>query len=139
VDMFITASVVYIDTQRGGLTSASAGHCPITFFSPGTEKFVSTQSGFPLGIDAQTVYRQTVNALPEGAAALLHTDGLNEARNGNGEFLGVDDLRHYFIESVTQTRDAKGAKELLLRRLAEFRGPAPLADDQTLILIRHIA
>jgi serine phosphatase RsbU (regulator of sigma subunit)/anti-sigma regulatory factor (Ser/Thr protein kinase) len=138
VDMFITATVVYLDSQRGGLISASAGHCPLLFYSPGTEKFAPAQSGLPLGIEPGTVYRQTVNALPGGAAALLYTDGLNEARNGDGEFLGEDDLRRYFNEAVAQTGDAESAKHFLLRRLAEFRGPAPLTDDQTLILIRHL-
>ena len=139
VDMFITATLVYLDAKRGGLTVASAGHCPVIFYSPGTEKFASTQSGFPLGIDGNTTYRQTINALPSGAAALLYTDGLNEARNGDGEFLGEQDLRLYFNEAVTETRDAEGAKHFLLLRLAEFRGQAPLADDQTLIVIRHLA
>ena len=139
VDMFITASVVYLDPQRGGMISSSAGHCPLLYYSPGTEKFTTAQSGFPLGIEASTAYRQTINALPAGAAALLYTDGLNEARNRDGEFLGEADLRHYFVEAVTQTNDVDEAKQFLLRRLAEFRGDAPLADDQTLILIRHHA
>lgn len=137
--MFITASVVFLDPERGGLISASAGHCPLLFACPGTEKFASALPGFPLGIEANTVYRQTVNALPSGAAALLYTDGLTEARNRDGEFLGEQDLRHFFDEAVAQTRDAEGAKDFLLRQLAEFRGAAPLADDQTLILIRHLA
>jgi serine phosphatase RsbU (regulator of sigma subunit) len=137
VNMFITTTLVYLDPQRGGLVSASAGHCPVLYYSPGTEKFAPSQSGLPLGIEANTAYRQTVNALPEGAAALLYTDGLNEARNGAGEFLGADDLLNYFTEAVAQTRDADGAKQHLLRHLGEFRGQTPLADDQTLILIRH--
>ena len=139
VSMFITATVVYLDPERGGMISASAGHCPLLFFCPGTEKFASALPGFPLGIEANTVYRQSVNALPSGAAALLYTDGLTEARNRDGEFLGDEDLRLLFAEAVAQTRDAEGAKDLLLRRLAEFRGEAPLADDQTLMLIRHLA
>lgn len=138
VDMFITATVVYLDAQRGSMVSASAGHCPLLFYSPGTEKFSSTQSGFPLGIDPATTYKQTINALPAGAAALLYTDGLNEARNREGEFLGADDLRRFFMESAAETRDAEGAKNALLRRISEYRGPAPLNDDQTLILIRHL-
>ncbi len=66
VDMFITTTLVYLDAKRGGLTVASAGHCPVIFCSPGTEKFASTQSGYPLGIDANTAYKQTVNALRGG-------------------------------------------------------------------------
>jgi serine phosphatase RsbU (regulator of sigma subunit) len=138
VNMFITATMVYLDPLRGGMISASAGHCPLLWVSPGTENFAPAQAGFPLGIEAHTAYRQTVNALPTGAAALLYTDGLTEARNRQGEFLGEIELRRLFAEAVAQTRDAEDARDFLLRRLAEFRGAAPLTDDQTLVLIRHL-
>jgi len=139
VDMFITAKLVYLDPQRGGMISASAGHCPLIFCGTGQEKITPVQPGFPLGIEPGTVYRQTVTALPPGGAALLHTDGLNEARNAAGQQFGESQLRQHFTEAVAQTRDADSAKEFLLRRLADFRGQAPLADDQTLILIRYPA
>ena len=41
--------------------------------------------------------------------------------------------------SATATRDAAVAKNFLLERLAAERQAAPLADDQTFILIRHLA
>jgi sigma-B regulation protein RsbU (phosphoserine phosphatase) len=121
------------------MISASAGHCPLLLASPGADKAAPAQSGFPLGIEAGTGYHQTVNALPPDAAALLYTDGLSEARNSAGEQFGEQSLRQAFAEAVSQTRDAHEARDHLLRRLADFRGPAPLTDDQTLILIRHIA
>jgi serine phosphatase RsbU (regulator of sigma subunit)/anti-sigma regulatory factor (Ser/Thr protein kinase) len=139
VDMFITATVVFLDPDRGGLISASAGHCPMLFYTAGPEKFAAPQAGYPLGIEPDTAYRATVNALPPGTAALLYTDGLNEARNPKGEQLGETELRAFFAEAIAQTRDAEGAKIRLLRRLADYRGSAPLADDQTLILIRHFS
>jgi serine phosphatase RsbU (regulator of sigma subunit) len=139
VNMFITATMVYLDPLRGGLISASAGHCPLLWVGPGTEEFAPTQAGYPLGIEAHTVYRQTVNTLPPGAAALLYTDGLTEARNPHGQFLGETELRRWFAEAVAQTPDAEDARNFLLCRLSEFRGPAPLTDDQTLILIRHLS
>ena len=138
VNMFATATVVYLDAERGGLVSASAGHCPVLFYCPTPNQFIPVQTGFPLGIEAGTVYRQTVNSLPAGAAALLYTDGLNEARNGDGQLLGERDLLRFFTESAAETGDAEGTKHHLLRRLSEFRGRAPLADDQTLIVIRHL-
>jgi hypothetical protein len=46
-------------------------------------------------------------------------------------------LRRWFAEAVAQTPDAAGARDFILHRLGEFRGPTPLTDDQTLILIRH--
>ena len=138
VDMFITAKVAYLDPQRGGMISANAGHCPMIFWGTGLEKNVPTPVGFPLGIEAGTVYRQAVNALPPGAAVLLYTDGLNEGRNAAGEQFGEARLRQSVGEAVARSRDAEGAKNLLLHRLEDFRGAAPLTDDQTFILIRHL-
>ena len=137
VNMFITAQVVYLDPQRGGMVSANAGHCPLLFSTNGPGQSQPAATGYPLGIEGNTLYRQTVNALPSGSAALLYTDGLNEARNPQGEHFGENQLRQVFGEAVSRTRDAEEAKNFLLRRLADFRGPAPLEDDQTLILIRH--
>ena len=138
VDMFITAKVVYLYPQRGGMISANAGHCPMIFWGTGLEKSVPTPVGFPLGIEVGTVYRQAVNALPPGAAVLLYTDGLNEGRNAVGEQFGEARLRQSVGEAAARSRDAEGAKNLLLHRLEDFRGAAPLTDDQTFILIRHL-
>jgi serine phosphatase RsbU (regulator of sigma subunit)/anti-sigma regulatory factor (Ser/Thr protein kinase) len=140
VDMFVTTSVLYLDPRRGQMIGASAGHCPMLFFSSGPAEFVPLQTGFPLGIDPETAYGQTVNVLPADGAALLYTDGLNETRGGgSSKFLGDQDLYRFFSESVAESRDAEGAKHFLLRRLAEYRGQESLTDDQTFILIRHTA
>jgi serine phosphatase RsbU (regulator of sigma subunit) len=136
--MFITAKLVYLDTQRAEMISASAGHCPLLFCGVDPEKVAPPLAGFPLGIELKGSYPQAVNALPPGAAALLYTDGMSDARNAGGELLGEANLRRFLAESVAQTKDADSAKKLLLDRLAEFRAGAPLTDDQTLVLIRHI-
>jgi serine phosphatase RsbU (regulator of sigma subunit)/anti-sigma regulatory factor (Ser/Thr protein kinase) len=139
VNMFITATFVYVDAQRGGMISACAGHCPVLFWGPDAGKNTPAQAGLPLGIEEETVYRQAVSSLPPGSAALLYTDGLNEARNAGGGQFGEERLRQAFAEAAAQTPDAESAKDHLLRRLADFRGNSPLTDDQTLIIIRHTA
>ena len=137
VDMFITAKLVYLDPQRGGMISASAGHCPLLFCGTGPEKTAPGKSGFPLGIEADAAYVPAVHALPAGATALLYTDGLSETRDAGGELLGEKKLHQLFTASAAPAREAEAAKELLLGRLAEFRGSAPLTDDQTFVLIKH--
>ena len=139
VDMFITATMVYVDPERDRLILASAGHCPLLRIGPDAETAAPPSAGFPLGIEANTVYPQTVQALPAGAAALLYTDGLTETRNGDGHFLGEVELCRWFADAIAQTPHARAAGDFLLRRLGEFRGTAPLTDDQTLIVIRHPA
>jgi serine phosphatase RsbU (regulator of sigma subunit) len=68
---------------------------------------------------------------------MLYTDGLSEARNAAGEMLGEKRLLELLAQTAMQAGDAQGGKQFLLGRLADYSGQAPLADDQTLILIRH--
>ena len=139
VNMFITAQLVYLDPARRQIISASAGHCPLLFCGVDPEKIAPMLAGFPLGIELKTTYPQTVNELPFGTGVLLYTDGLSETRNAAGELLGEAQLRSFFTAAVAQTSDAEAARDFLLDRLEEFRGPAALTDDQTLVLIRHVA
>jgi serine phosphatase RsbU (regulator of sigma subunit)/anti-sigma regulatory factor (Ser/Thr protein kinase) len=139
VDMFVTAKLVYLDARRGRLISASAGHCPLLVWRP---EEISTDPpdppGFPLGVEADEVYPPTVTLLPPGGAALLYTDGVSETRNASGELLGEKKLAQLLAEVAMATTDATVAKNFLLERLAAARNAAPLLDDQTFILIRHL-
>jgi serine phosphatase RsbU (regulator of sigma subunit)/anti-sigma regulatory factor (Ser/Thr protein kinase) len=138
VDMFITAKLVYLDPRRAELISASAGHCPLLVWQPGTtETSVASRSGLPLGIEPDANYPQNASPLPPGAAALLYTDGLSESRDAGGELLGEKNLQKIFAEAAAQTRDVESGKLFLLERLTAYRGGVALSDDQTFILIRH--
>ncbi|HEX9048360.1 MAG TPA: SpoIIE family protein phosphatase [Verrucomicrobiae bacterium] len=138
VYMYITAKLVYLDPPRHTIISASAGHCPLLFAGIGTENLAPDVAGFPLGIESETAYGQTVNVLPPGSAALLYTDGLSDVRNARGELFGEPNLRRLLNEAMAQTTDAESAKRSLLKGLTEFCGATPLTDDQTLVLIRHM-
>ena len=98
-----------------------------------------SRSGFPLGIEPDVKYAQTVTPLPPGAAALLYTDGLSETRNAAGEMLGEKMLFQLLAQAAAHTCDAHAGKHFLLGRLADFCDHAPPTDDQTLIFIRHLA
>jgi sigma-B regulation protein RsbU (phosphoserine phosphatase) len=107
-------------------------------WQPGAKEAVALgQSGFPLGIEPLTRYAQIETFLPPKSAALLHTDGLSETRNVAGEMLGEKKLLQFLAQTAAQTGDAAAGKNFLLSCLADFCGPAPMTDDQTLILIRH--
>ena len=138
VDMFVTAALAYLDTKHGQLISASAGHCPLLVWQPlaGATGAVGN-SGFPLGIESHTKYPQTVTPLPPGAAALLYTDGVSEARNPAGQLLGDHELAAILNDTARATRSAETGKNLLQQRIAAFCGPAAMADDQTFIYLRH--
>ena len=70
---------------------------------------------------------------------MLYTDGLSESRNGAGEMLGEKGMLRVFAETARRTNTAANGLQGLLDGLAAHGGPATLADDRTLIFIRHIA
>ena len=140
VDMFITAQIAYLNPRRQKLVSANAGHCPLLLWQPDQPAAVAMgESGFPLGIEPMSRYPQIETCLPPGAAAMLYTDGLSESRNGTGEMLGEKGMLRIFAETARRTNTAANGLQGLLDGLAAHGGPATLADDRTLIFIRHIA
>jgi len=140
VDMFATAKVAYLNPRRQEIVSASAGHCPLLVWPSGVAPAnTPSRAGFPLGIEPDVKYAQTVTPLPPGAAALLYTDGLSETRNPAGEMLGDKMLFQLLAQAAAHTSDAHAGKHFLLGRLADFCDHAPPTDDQTLIFIRHLA
>jgi serine phosphatase RsbU (regulator of sigma subunit)/anti-sigma regulatory factor (Ser/Thr protein kinase) len=136
VNMFITAKVIFLDAREGKIISASAGHCPLLVAGAAAPGGPAC-SGLPLGIEPKVFYPQRSHTLAPGGVALLFTDGLSETVNAAGEMLGEGRLQDFLTYTAAQTPDAAGAKNFLLQRLAEFRGHAPLTDDQTFVLIRN--
>ena len=139
VDMFVTAKLVYLDVGHGKMISASAGHCPLLVWSPGeTSAETPDEPGFPLGIEPDEIYPETITQLPPGGAALLYTDGVTESRDASGQMLGAKKLQQLLAEAAAATNDALVAKNFLVARLAAERDGTPLLDDQTFIFIRHL-
>jgi serine phosphatase RsbU (regulator of sigma subunit) len=136
VSMFITAKVIFLNPRWGKLITASAGHCPL-LISDAPEKDAPRNSGLPLGIESKVFYPQIVNALAPGAAAMLFTDGLSETRNAAGEQLGENRLQQFLADAAARAQNANEVKSFVLERLKEFRGTAPLTDDQTFVIIRN--
>ena len=140
VDMFVTAQIACLNPRRQKIISASAGHCPLLVWQPDTPEAVALgHAGFPLGIEPMTRYVHIETDLPPSALVLLYTDGLSETRNATGEMLGEKKLIQLLAKTATHTSDTHAGKHYLLNRLEDYRDHAPLTDDQTFILIKHLA
>ena len=91
----------------------------------------------PPGIEPKVFYPQRVQKLSRGTMAMMFTDGLSETVKPAGQMLGEGKLRA-LLQTAAACPDVQAARGHLLQALAEYRAGAPLADDQTFILIRHI-
>jgi serine phosphatase RsbU (regulator of sigma subunit) len=86
------ASVACVLLQRGELgvtaTLASAGHPPTLVRARDGELTAYSPTGTPAGLMPDCRYNDELVSLSPGDLLVLHTDGLTDARAGNGDRLG---------------------------------------------------
>src|SRR5919106_1608376 len=116
------------------LEKVNEGHPP-PYMTPdgGTDELRAT--GMPLGLPPGSRYEPAAAVLPRGSRLLLHSDGLAEAHNRDGEMFGLPR-----IEATAQRCplgvDLIGA---LLTELDDFTGPAwEQEDDITLVTLERL-
>jgi serine phosphatase RsbU (regulator of sigma subunit)/anti-sigma regulatory factor (Ser/Thr protein kinase) len=137
VDMFITAQLIFVDTQERSIVAASAGHCP-TLAAVGPDdqvRLLASEGGLPLGILPEASYGSQKEILGENHRLLLYTDGLTEARNPQGEFFGQERLMSWFKGRLHEKRTADQLKKELTAELARFQASSVLNDDQTFLIL----
>jgi serine phosphatase RsbU (regulator of sigma subunit) len=130
---FITMTYLVIDGDRGEVACANAGHPPPRLVrADGSVRGLDAR-GLALGIDTQQEYEEIRLELPPGAAIVVYTDGVIEARR-NGELYGLDRLDALL----------RGHRELppaaLARAVAEdcrAFADGELSDDLAVVVIRR--
>lgn len=132
--MFVTAQVMAIDEQSGGIEIANAGHPrPLLRSLSGEVNEVSLEAGAPLGANAQTRFSNKHIQLEAGACLLLYSDGLDEAENEESQPFGI--ARAASAMTVAASGDAPVVLASINAALSEFVGKANATDDLTLLLV----
>jgi serine phosphatase RsbU (regulator of sigma subunit) len=130
---FISLAVVLFDTQAGTLRYASAGHPPVCLWHDGEVRLLEA-TGPLLALMADADYASREIPLESGDLALLYTDGLAEARNGEHLF-GEERIANHL------RRDPGVAVDVLCKSLMEAAGDFAadaLTDDTAILAIRRI-
>jgi sigma-B regulation protein RsbU (phosphoserine phosphatase) len=135
---FVTACYAVLDPASRTLVYSLAGHNPPLVARDGAavvEEFANV-GGPPLGIFERASFSRHSLRLDAGGTVLFYTDGLTEARDGDSRFFGEERVRELLV------RHRRAAPEEIRDRLVvavrEFTGPAPPADDLTLVLLRAL-
>jgi serine phosphatase RsbU (regulator of sigma subunit) len=135
VDMFITAQVALIDTERRLVEVASAGHCPLLLASATKGVQAIAPNGLPFGIDPYTHYVERTEVLGPDACALLYTDGVTEACDQVGSAFGHERLMAWLARNSGINQSAALLKKQFLADFRSFRMDTPLRDDLTLLFL----
>ena len=124
--MFATCLYISLDPTSGSLRFANAGHnLPYLVTADGVVELRAT--GMPLGLMPGTTYELKEATVGAGSRVLLHTDGLAEAHNPDGEMFGFPRLMKV-IESCDKDESLIDAA---LTELGRFTGSEWEQEDDT--------
>jgi serine phosphatase RsbU (regulator of sigma subunit) len=130
---FITMLYLTIDPETGEIACASAGHPQPRIVEPSGAVRPLAPSGLVLGIEAGQRYEETRERLTPGAAVVVYTDGVLEARRG-GELYGNQRLDALLAERA-ELPAAQIAREIV-DDCKRFSG-GELVDDCAVVVIKR--
>jgi serine phosphatase RsbU (regulator of sigma subunit) len=127
--MFVTCFYLVLDPRNGRLRYANAGHC-LPYQRTHTGVVELSARGMPLGLMPGMVYEEHDTCLAPGDTLLLHSDGLAEAHDADGEMFGFPRLQRL----VAHHRAAETMIADLLAELDRFTS-CEQDDDITLLTL----
>jgi sigma-B regulation protein RsbU (phosphoserine phosphatase) len=132
---FATLFFTEIDRPNGTIRWVNAGHDPAVIYDRRTDSFFELgRTGLPVGISAETDYREGRRDIVAGQVVAIGTDGIWEACNRRSEMFG----KRRFQEAIRRAA-AAAPQEILegvIREVKEFCHPLPAADDITLVIVK---
>ncbi|CAN5630543.1 hypothetical protein BH20ACT23_BH20ACT23_01640 [soil metagenome] len=131
--MFVTCLYMVLDPTTGRLRFANAGH-NLPYLSNGEGVSELRATGMPLGLMPGSSYELQDAVVPPGTRLLLHSDGLAEAHNADGDMFGFPRV----IKVMENCRREDDLIESLLAELDSFTGPNwEQEDDITLVTVER--
>jgi sigma-B regulation protein RsbU (phosphoserine phosphatase) len=101
------------------------------------EQFDTIDLGFPLGIesDISSFIAETKIELQSGEVAILYTDGITEAVNGNNEQYGLEGM--YKILKQNHHKSANEIRQAVINGVMAHIGTQKVFDDITLLVLKQ--
>ena len=128
---FATLVYLRLDAGRGEITYANAGHNPPLLARADGRVEALRSTGMVLGVFPEAEYRAVSLPLQKDDRLLLYTDGITEARNGDGEEYGEERLA-----AALATHRHKSGAALHASIMDDVNGfAAGFEDDATLLAV----
>ena len=107
-DVFITFFLFNLNVRDSTLTYCNAGYMPGLLVNPRTQKLVELNVGGGIPGFYVGEYEQETRELTSGDTLVLCSDGVNEAKNIDGEMLGNDYQQQFLLERKESTASSLG-------------------------------
>ncbi|MBN2079413.1 MAG: SpoIIE family protein phosphatase [Spirochaetes bacterium] len=134
---FITACYARVDFADRTVTHSSAGHWPLIVWRKSEGRMiVESDNRMPIGWAVEDEYPEIREDLVPGDRIILYTDGVIEARNGEGRMFGEEGF-HDFIRRH-QDLEPGAFVGGVLERVTEWTGGGAekgLGDDLTVVVL----
>jgi phosphoserine phosphatase RsbU/P len=133
--LMMTAVVAIIDHKANKMFLANAGHnYPFQYRSSDSAvAMLDGIGGFPLGFDMASEYNEIEIDFRSGDLLVLYSDGIVEARNGEGEEFGYERFSRYTQQNFGNSPEA--FRLGLLEEVRAFSGTESFEDDVTLLVV----
>jgi serine phosphatase RsbU (regulator of sigma subunit) len=133
-DKFVTGIIGELNTGSGVWRWVNAGHPPALIVREGrVVKSLETDINPPLGLlwEFPSIGEER---LQRGDRLLLHSDGVTEARDADGEFFGTERLVDFVTREAAAGRPAPETLRRLMLGILNHQG-GELQDDATTLLV----
>ncbi len=143
--IFVTVMMVIYDDSKDNVNFSSAGHNPLIHYQASTERLLLINpKGMPLGISdtLDKSFEETLEerkiVLKEGDLMFIFTDGLNEARDKNGNQYGLENLAKFVghVASIHENDELSLLCDRIKDEIDSFSGFDNQHDDITFIVAR---
>lgn len=134
---YVTVFLGILDPGSGKLVYANAGHNPPLWFGddrPNPKQLGRT--GLPLGVSDEFGWSQSEISIEPDDILLVYTDGVTEACNQMGDYVGLKRLAECVQPLLHESAD--DLKMKILNGLVSFLGKELPQDDITLMVIKRL-
>ena len=133
--LYVTVFYGVYNLKTQILQYINAGHTPALLFHPSTSSCASLfNPTLPLGLFAHTTFESVEIRLEKGDVLVLYTDGVNEARNSEGKWFGVERLVNLVLEHRGCSPQA--LKDAIVNRVQTFSEGQEQRDDITVLIVQ---
>jgi sigma-B regulation protein RsbU (phosphoserine phosphatase) len=135
LETFATLALYRFDLASGRLTFVNAGHTAGLLRRRDGQIEPILGHNVPVGAVEDERYVESTRPIGAGDSLLVYSDGITEARSGDGVEFGEQRLGRLFQDLCACPAPARVRLQALHKRLLDYVGECAIPDDETAVMI----